>query len=118
MELMLGHYDDFVRRLTKPGRAVLNTLSAERVDLWHAATGIATEAGEILEQVKKHVIYNAPLDTDNLIEELGDLEFYATRLRQCLRVTRGEVITRNQLKLAKRYSRGYSDRAAQRRDDK
>ncbi len=82
------------------------------------ATGIAGESGELLDAIKKHVIYNQPLDRDNVIEELGDLEYYAEGLRQCVGVTREETIARNIAKLTIRYGKKYSDRAAHERADK
>lgn len=89
------------------------------VDFWHAATGVAGEAGELLDCVKKSAIYGKPLDVDNLIEEMGDLEFYLSRLRTLLRVTRDTILKANTEKLNKRYADGkYSDQQAQVRADK
>lgn len=44
--------------------------------LLHAGIGLATEAGEFLDQLKKHVFYGKPLDKVNLKEELGDMMWY------------------------------------------
>jgi hypothetical protein len=108
-----------VEFLTKPGSDILESLSPKRCNLWHAATGAASEGGEILDCVKKHVIYNKDLDRDHLIEELGDMEFFMGQLRNCISATREEVLTANYNKLAKkRYPNGYTDQAAQERADK
>ena len=48
--------------------------------------GVSGEAGELLDAVKKAVIYRKPLDLENVIEELGDLEFYMEGLRQGLEI--------------------------------
>ena len=40
----------------------------------HSAMGCATEAGELLDSVKKHIFYGRELDTVNLQEEIGDME--------------------------------------------
>lgn len=37
------------------------------------ATGVSGEAGELLDAVKKSVVYKKPLDRENVVEELGDL---------------------------------------------
>jgi NTP pyrophosphatase (non-canonical NTP hydrolase) len=44
--------------------------------LLHAALGMSTEAGEFLDQLKKHFFYSKMLDLTNLHEELGDLLWY------------------------------------------
>lgn len=111
-------YSELVRRLTKPGGDVVAALTPERANFWHMATGVSTEAGELLDAAKKHVIYNRPLDRENAVEELGDIEFYMEGVRQFLGVSREEVLAANAEKLARRYSRGYSDAAAQARADK
>lgn len=84
----------------------------------HAAIGIAGEGGELLDSVKKTWVYGKPLDEANLIEELGDLEFYMQALRTRLGVTRAYVLSANMNKLNIRYPKGYSDKAAQERADK
>lgn len=85
----------------------------------HAAVGIAGEAGELLDAVKKVWAYGKPIDLENAIEELGDIEFYMEALRQQIGVIREQVLQANQEKLAKRYpGLRYSDSLAQRRLDK
>jgi NTP pyrophosphatase (non-canonical NTP hydrolase) len=86
--------------------------------LLHAAVGISGEAGELLDAIKKTWVYEKPLDIANVIEELGDLEFYMEAMRAQLGVTRVQVIEANVAKLTKRYPTGYSDEAAQARADK
>jgi NTP pyrophosphatase (non-canonical NTP hydrolase) len=110
---------ELVEALVKPPEAIRATLSVGSVDLIHAIMGISGEAGELLDGIKKHVIYNKPLDIENVIEELGDMEFYMEQLRQRLGITREQTIEHNIAKLSKRYaSLGYSDAAAQERADK
>lgn len=86
--------------------------------LMHAAAGIAGEAGEILDAVKKHWVYGQPLDRENLIEEIGDTLFYLQALASLIDSTFGEAVAHNVEKLRKRYPNGYSDKAAQERADK
>jgi NTP pyrophosphatase (non-canonical NTP hydrolase) len=111
-------YSTFVRDLAKPGAAILESLTEEKCDLLHSAIGIAGEAGELLDAIKKHVVYNKPLDLQNVMEELGDLEFYLQQMRNRLCIERTMVINRNFIKLHRRYANGYSDAAAQARADK
>lgn len=110
---------EMVSVLVKHGDWILSELTGEKVDLWHAATGVSGEAGELLDAIKKHVVYNKPLDRQNIVEELGDMEFYMEQLRQRLDITRDETLTENRKKLAKRYENyQYSNAAAQARADK
>lgn len=104
-------YDDFVRRLFK--------VENRRDMLTHAVMGIAGEAGELVDAIKKHVIYNKPLDLANVLEELGDLRFYMEALMNQLDITDQNVLQHNANKLATRYKGlTYSDTAAIVRADK
>ena len=104
-------YDQFVLQLFKADTApaMLN----------HAAMGVAGEAGELIDAIKKHTVYNKSLDRENIIEELGDLRFYIQAMQNVLGITESDVLQYNADKLSKRY-RGlkYSDQAAIDRADK
>lgn len=115
---MIKH-NEMVAVLSKPGEDIRNSLTADDCHNFHMAMGISGEAGEILDAIKKHVIYRKPLDLDNVIEELGDLEFFMEGLRQRLGITREQTLAANILKLGKRYeSFNYSNEAAIQRVDK
>lgn len=104
-------YPDFVEALFKD--------MGPRDDLAHAAMGISGEAGELLDAIKKHWAYGKQLDIVNVIEELGDLEFYMQALRNSLGLSRDEIIRGNIAKLSTRYaSLSYSDAQAIARADK
>jgi len=117
-----GH-SNMVKKLSKDGSAILSTMTPKQAEILHMAVGIAGEAGELLDAIKKHVIYNKPLDLVNVIEELGDLEFYMEGLRQLVNITRELTLDNNINKLLTgekaRYGKGeYSDEQAQDRADK
>ena len=112
-----------VEALCKPGHDIIMELTADKAHALHMAVGISGESGELLDCIKKHTMYNRPIDrenlVENLVEELGDIEFYLEGLRQVFGVTREEVLAINQAKLEKRYSSGkYSNQQAQARADK
>lgn len=111
-------YIDFVWSRTKDGAAIVDGLNPIKAELLHAAIGICGEAGELLDAIKKHAIYGKLLDRDNVIEELGDIEFYLQAMRTTLMIGRSEIIKANVEKLAKRYPVGYTDQAAIERKDK
>ncbi|ARK07441.1 nucleotide pyrophosphohydrolase domain protein [Sphingobium phage Lacusarx] len=73
-------HPDLVTFLAKPGDAILASLTAEKADAWHMASCIPGEAGELFEPLNAHA-QGFAFDRDNLIEELGDIEFYVQGLR-------------------------------------
>ncbi len=111
MECPLESFTRHVDRLfVKPGDNIGKLL--------HAAVGVAGEAGEVLDTVKKTWIYNKELDYENLLEEAGDLLFYTTALLIHSGYSLSDALEHNKAKLAKRYPEGYTDQAAQERADK
>jgi NTP pyrophosphatase (non-canonical NTP hydrolase) len=111
-------HSSMVTALIKSGRTIAEEMTAEDAHLIHMAVGVSGEAGELLDAVKKSVIYRKPLDVENVIEELGDLEFYMEGLRQGLGLTREQCLEANIKKLSKRYGEKYTDAAAHARADK
>jgi len=118
-ELLNLEHAKLVSGLTKPGADIAAQMTDEKANLLHMVVGIAGEAGELLDGIKKHVIYQQPLDLVNTVEELGDLEFYMQGLRAEIKVSRDAVLEFNTKKLSERYSSGaYTDWDAIRRADK
>ena len=113
-------HNEMVSALAKPGADIINDLSPMKAHLWHMASCIQGEAGELFDAIKKPVIYNKGVfDRENIVEELGDIEFYMEGLRQALGISRDETIEANIVKLAVRYREGtYSNEQAQARADK
>lgn len=112
-------YEEFVRALAKPGQDILNSLTPEKCDLWHMASCVGGEAGELFDAVKRFTIYEKDIDRANVVEELGDIEFYLQGVRNNLGITREETIAANFIKLSKRYATlTYSNEQAQARVDK
>lgn len=115
---MTAHHE-IVRALAKPGDKIAAELTGSDAHQLHMAIGICGEAGELMDAIKKAAIYRKPIDRANVVEELGDMEFYMEGLRQGLGITREETIAGNISKLSARYAAGtYSDKAAQQRADK
>lgn len=113
-------YSLMVRSLAKPGAQIIADLTPDNAHLWHMASCICGEAGELFDAIKKPAIYaKGTIDRAHVVEELGDIEFYMEGLRQKLGISRTETIVANQMKLGKRYAAGtYSNAAAQERADK
>lgn len=81
----------------------------------HAVMGISTEAGELMDAVKKAKIYGVKLDKINLIEEMGDLMWYLALLADDLNVNFEEIWDKNIRKLKIRYPKKYTDNKALKR---
>jgi NTP pyrophosphatase (non-canonical NTP hydrolase) len=71
----------------------------------HGATGIATEAGELLDQVKKHIFYGKPLDRVNVLEECGDVIWYVVLALNATGYSLQDVIDTLIPKLEARYAK-------------
>lgn len=111
-------YREMVDALKKSPLHILADMKLDQMDALHMAVGVSGEAGELLDAIKKWTIYQKPLDRENVVEELGDLEFYMEGLRQALGIRRVETLEHNIRKLSTRYLDGYSDAAAIARADK
>lgn len=112
-------YSQRVADLVKPGATIALELNGHTAHAIHMVLGIAGEAGELVDAVKKYAIYRKEIDIENVIEELGDLEFYMEGLRQGFGITREETIKANTAKLSVRYKdHEYSDQSATARADK
>lgn len=110
---------NFVNALCKSGEEIHSEMTPQQAHILHMAIGVAGEAGELLDAIKKFVVYQKTLDVENVVEELGDLEFYMQGLRSALNIKREETISHCTAKLSVRYSGlKYSNEAAQHRADK
>lgn len=97
---------EMVKKLAKPGENIIKDLNNSKAHLLHMAFALVIEAGELADPIKKHTIYGAELDAsklNNIIEELGDIEFYLKGIRTELSITREDTLLANVKKLAKRY---------------
>jgi NTP pyrophosphatase (non-canonical NTP hydrolase) len=90
--------------------------SFENIRILHAAIGISTEAGEILDVMKKKIFYGKPIDRVNLLEEFGDVCWYiAVALRE-LESSFEEIMEANIKKLEKRFPEKFTNEKALERD--
>lgn len=112
-------HSELVSKLAKPGQTIIDELTPLKSHCWHMASALQGEAGELFDAIKKWVIYGKKPDRANIVEELGDLEFFMEGFRAALKITREETIEANIAKLSERYKEmSYSNEAAQERADK
>ena len=84
--------------------------------LLHAGIGLATESGEFLDALKKHLFYGGELDKVNLKEELGDLLWYIALACDELGTDFSTLKATNIKKLQARYPSKFSYASASYRD--
>lgn len=87
----------------------LRTASSADDTLVHAALGIAGEAGEIADYIKKVIFNGKQLDSDHLVEEIGDQMWYLNLLVTSLGHSWSHVLEVNVAKLEARYPKGKFD---------
>lgn len=85
-------------------------------DLLHGGLGVATEAGELLDQIKKQHAYGKDMDIVNLREEIGDVLWYLALLCRATGTTLDQVAYRNIDKLRTRFPNKFSTEKALNRD--
>ena len=79
--------------------------------------GLAGEAGEVVDLLKKHLYHGHPLNEDQLSRELGDLLWYVAGLCTEYGVDLSTVASMNIEKLNRRYPEGFSHEASRNRRD-
>ncbi|MDQ3802516.1 MAG: nucleoside triphosphate pyrophosphohydrolase family protein [Acidobacteriota bacterium] len=74
---------------------------------WNAI-GLAGEAGEVAEVVKKAIYHQQGIDMEKMKKELGDVLWYVAALCSHLDISLEDVMRHNVEKLRARYPEGYS----------
>lgn len=92
--------------------------SSAAVDLLHASIGITTEAGELMDCIKKFAIYGKEFNYENFREELGDLLSYIALACNSCGFKMEDICEENIAKLKIRYPEKFSEADATERKDK
>jgi len=101
--------------------AILHRLHPDRkvaIDILHCVIGVATEAGELIDAVTRAMRdqTNNGVDRVNLLEELGDVQWYVANLCSAAGANLHDVQQTNIAKLAKRYPDKFDSQQAIQRD--
>lgn len=89
---------------------------ADDIHLLHAAIGMATESGEMLDALKKTMFYGKPLDKVNIKEEIGDLLWYVAVACAALHTPMEDIMEINIAKLKARYPEKFTTQEALQRN--
>jgi NTP pyrophosphatase (non-canonical NTP hydrolase) len=101
-KLTFTEYQDDALRTAAPGR--------DDKELLISACGLAGEAGEVIELVKKHLGHGKTPSLTRLSEELGDVLWYVADIASRYDLNLDGIAANNIKKLRERYPRGWDGR--------
>ena len=108
--------EEYIKEVVSLRSNLWNFDSGFDEDVLHMVLGCATEAGEMIDMMKKHLYYGKKVDITNLKEEIGDTLWYVANLLDILHSSFEEVMEMNIRKLRKRYPEKFTARDAIKRD--
>lgn len=73
----------------------------------NGALGLAGEAGEVADLIKKATMQGHPLDVEKVLLELGDVLWYVAETANAIGWDMESIMSRNIEKLKKRYPQGF-----------
>jgi NTP pyrophosphatase (non-canonical NTP hydrolase) len=103
--MTLDEYQELAARTRNDGAGLTN-----------AALGLAGEAGEVADMVKKITFHGHAFDTASLVDELGDALWYVAEMASVLGVGLDMVAQANIAKLRRRYPEGFSPERSRERE--
>lgn len=104
-------------KFAKYQKATHETMAEDGASLAILALGLAGEAGEVADIVKKIYGHGHTLDIEKLKLELGDLLWYLSETATYLGLSLEEIAEANIVKLAKRYPEGFTTERSVNRED-
>lgn len=108
LEELLKAYAEFQLQVNKTPNH-LPEKDARYQNALHAAMGMVTEAGELLDPYKKNLYgKQKPIDMNNLREECGDMFYYLHAFMIANDITLLDILKDNVIKLANRYAENFS----------
>lgn len=107
---MLNEYQELAAR-------TLSSRKLSDVNLAVLGLGIAGEAGEVADLIKKTVGHGHELNKAKLLEEVGDVLWYCAGLATLLEVDLSQVARDNIEKLRKRYPQGFDPERSRNRSE-
>lgn len=93
----------------KISHSTLNKAISGQDIMLNAALGIAGEAGEIADYIKKSLYQGHYFSKNHLVDEMGDLLWYVALMATYLGVTLEDVFEYNVEKLSLRYPKGFTE---------
>ena len=79
----------------------------EREPIVGFALGLAGEAGEVVDDIKKRYYHGRTIDENHTLEELGDVMWYVANIATQMGASLEDIMVNNVEKLTKRYPQMY-----------
>ena len=79
----------------------------EREPIVGFALGLAGEAGEVVDDIKKKYYHGRDIDPNHTLEELGDVMWYVANIATQMGASLENIMVNNVEKLTKRYPQMY-----------
>lgn len=98
-------------------RLAMRTARADCRTLSNVGLGLAGEAGEVADLIKKHLHQGHELNVSDMVDELGDVAWYLALGCEILGVNLGTVMERNIEKLRRRYPEGFDSERSRNREE-
>lgn len=111
----LNEYQESVQRLLWDAPA--KPISNEDATLLWNVLGLAGEAGEVADIVKKKIFHGHEVSNEKIAQELGDVLWYLTATAVKLGLTLEDVMKLNDKKLRTRYPDGFNSDSSKKRVD-
>jgi NTP pyrophosphatase (non-canonical NTP hydrolase) len=108
LKMQLSEYKLKAMRTCGYARANKDIRENFDIELCNAVMGLCGEAGECIDLVKKYIHQGHELNTEKLIDELGDVLWYIAEAADALRIPMDTIAQRNIDKLIKRYPEGFT----------
>ena len=103
---MFNDYQDKAARSSGLAKAAPSVSDERRAAM--AAMGLAGEAGEVVDYLKKVLYHGKPLNREKLKDELGDVLWYLSEVYSTFSIRLEDVAVGNIEKLRKRYPNGFT----------
>ena len=94
----------------------MNSVNTKFGDVVNGCLGLAGEAGETLDMIKKWVFHEKELDIEHLEKEIGDVMWYVAMLCESFGFNLDKIMQMNVDKLKARYPEGFDTDRANNRD--
>lgn len=112
-DMTLNRYQESALRTARVNEAD----KCSPLDLARDALGVAGEAGEVADLVKKAIGHGHEMDAGKVKKELGDVLWYVAVLAHRVGFTLEEVAAANVEKLRKRYPEGFDPERSKNRQE-
>ena len=113
----LAKFNDIQLTPNKYQELAMRTANPECRNLSNAGLGLAGEAGECVDIIKKHLYHGHPLDKEKLKKELGDVAWYIALICEVTDMSFEEVMRTNIDKLMARYPDGFDPNRSMNRSE-